>query len=133
MGTATGNITYYCLCHGGACDNGTGGACADCIDNYDEIAWPNTNGIDESCGLVSHSCGDVVLTKNICNGSYVTGYIHDHCPCAPQEGCSRTPNCNGSPYYDSSYYTVLFDATVGYFLDLNGRLDEGRIPVYISA
>lgn len=102
------------------------------MDSYNEIAWPNTGGVDDSCGLVSHSCGDRVDTTNKCNDRTVTGFIHDHCPCEPQEGCSQTPWCNGSQYTDPDYVEPLMDCTTGYFLALNGRLDEGRIPVFIS-
>jgi len=56
----TGNATYYCLCFNGSCDNHTGGACGYCYDNEYDLAYPNTNGMDDSCGLLSKLPRDLV-------------------------------------------------------------------------
>ncbi len=131
MGTATGNATYYCLCLGGSCDNYSGGACADCHDAWDDFAWGYVYS-DDSCGEVQHGCHTLANITNVCNNNTLLGAIEDACPCKSQEGCNRTPRCNGSDYTNSAYVEPLLDLTCGYFVDLNGRLDEGRIPISIT-
>lgn len=131
MGTATCNATYYCLCFGGSCNNGTGGACGACSDSAYHIAWGYVFS-DDSCGAVQHGCNTWVSITDVCTGTVQNGQIEDACPCASQQGCNRTPLCNGNPYTNPNYVEPLLDLTTGYFLALHGNLDDGRIPVSIT-
>ncbi|MGH2459204.1 MAG: hypothetical protein ACRDIY_10090 [Chloroflexota bacterium] len=131
MGTATGNATYYCLCFGGSCDNGTGGACGDCNDGSYDIAWAYVYS-DDSCDEVQHGCHTSVSITDVCTTNSYSGSIEDACPCKSQEGCSATPLCSGSSYTDPNYAEPLLDLTTAYFMALDGSLDDGRIPISIT-
>lgn len=54
----TGSATWYCLCHGGDCDNHSGGACGDCYNDSYHIAWPYVYS-DDSCGESQYVGGTV--------------------------------------------------------------------------
>lgn len=126
----TGNATYYCSCYGGDCDSLTGGACEDCYDASFHIAWPYVFS-DLSCGASQEGCHTNMEVYDECTGRSRIGSVEDACPCERQEGCDRTPRCNGSDYTDPNYTTPLLDLTTAFFMWLNGSLDDGRIPIDI--
>lgn len=125
MSWVIGTISYYCDCLGGDCDNGTGGACQDCRDNYAHLAWPklSTTGCDYSCG--GHdwkACGNQVLVVDDCKETQQWAEIHDCCTCSPH-GCSLEYRCNGVL---SCCGAPIADLTESLYIALHGSLADGR-------
>ncbi len=143
MAWITGNATWYDSCCNGPgcrCENhqctsncGCGGACGNCDNNANHVAWPNlsTTGCNFHCGTnPAKGCGATIYVYDRCTGTGAFGVIRDCCPCK-EAGCNKTPRCNGVPDSSGCCQVPLVDLTQAYFLAIHGGLADGRIAVDI--
>jgi hypothetical protein len=139
MAGYSAHVSWYDKCFGGAHDNGTGGACGDCTDSNNHVAWPNlsTTGCDFDCGVnLWRACGQGVRLdhRSYCSGGGVQNALaKDCCPCQPQGGCNVRPRCNGTTISSTIHQSRAADCTTALFIALGGDLlADGIIPVFAS-
>jgi hypothetical protein len=120
-----GHMARYTLC------NGSNGACGNCNNNSNHIAWTklSTTGCNYccQCSLPWLACNAQVWVRNDCNNTALYGAVKD-CSTMSSGGCRTNSYCNGNLW---SGRPALLEVTGGMYLNLGGVISDGRTPVTI--